>query len=559
MLRKMIYSATNLAIALVVALMLPVVSLTITEHNPLPIATIGVLLPLGFYTIFAALSSRSGRMVWVGFPFIFFSAFQLVLLYLFGNSVIAADMFLNLGTTNTNEAGELLGNIYPAVIVVCIIYIPIAIIAIRHMRLDIRLDSTIRKKMFTIGSSTIAFGCVILFISGSHYDIKQILSDEVFPINASYNMGIAISENRKNNRFDHSSEGFTHNATRKTSPEKREIYVLVIGEASRAANWQLYGYGKETNPMLSQRNDITLFSSITTLNNTTHKSVPMILSSVHPSQHEQIYNRSGLPALFNEAGFTTYFISNQAPQGAMIDNLARDAHHIEYLDTAQDDYQLVQAIEQAIRDDSSQRMLFIIHSYGSHFSYHQRYPRAFAKFRPDDDVAISHKNKELIVNAYDNSILYTDYILSKIIATLEAEEDACCAMLYCSDHGEDLFDTKQKRFLHSSPTTTYHQLHVASLAWFSPIYKELYGNKVAAARLNEEAPATTYSIFHTLADMADIISPYIDIEASLVNHRFDYSAKRIYLNDHNKAIPLNEEIGIDEEQVSFFRRAGVDL
>ena len=93
------YNATRLALAFVAVLMLPVLALAVTEHNTFWVTITGILLPLGGYSLWAALSRRSGRMVWAAGVFIFLSAFQIVLLYLFGNSVIATDMFLNLITT----------------------------------------------------------------------------------------------------------------------------------------------------------------------------------------------------------------------------------------------------------------------------------------------------------------------------------------------------------------------------------------------------------------------------------------------------------------------------
>ncbi len=558
MIKRRIYDATLLAVAFIAALMLPILILAYTEKNPFWVVLTSVLLPLGFYTIFAALARRSGKMIWYGFIFIFFSAFQVVLSYLFGNSVVATDMFLNMLTTNAGEATELLINIYPAVIFVFVLYPPLLWLATIHIRKRIELKDVVRRRMFTFGSVTFVAGCAVLAI-GCRGDVKRVLREEVFPVNVSYNLGLAISEAHKINRYEQTAWSFLYHAEHKPVADAREVYVLVIGEASRAANWQMYGYERETNPLLSQRDDVTLFKQITTLSNTTHKSVPLILSSIHIAQHEELYKRSGILALFNEAGFTTYFISNQQPQGAMVDNLAKDANFVMYLDSPYHDGQLVDAMDKALKTDRSQKILFVLHTYGSHFSYNQRYPRAFAKFLPDDDVAISEKNIEKIRNAYDNSVLYTDYILNEIISLLESHPALCSAMFYCADHGEDLLDTEEGRFLHASPTTTYYQLHVASLAWFSPKYEQLFAEKVENARNNENAPATTYSVFHTMVDMASIYSPYADVRASLLSPEFDYAARRYYLNDHNRAVVLDENIGIDKAQQALFRRAGVDL
>ena len=545
-------TAPHLSTAFIITLMIPVVMLIYTEQNPFWCSAAMLLTPLGYYTIFASLARRSGLMVWIGFPIIFLSAFQIVLLYLFGNSVIATDMFLNLTTTNPTEAGELLSNIYPAIIFVIALYVPLLWFAAKHIRRRMTLPGKTRIKMVIIGMASLLLGCTALVMENKR-GTKEIVRDELFPANAIYNMNLAISEAHNISHFQETSNGFKYHSERMENPNCREIYVLVIGEASRATSWQLFSYDRMTNPLLSLRDDLYLFRNVITQSNTTHKSVPMILSSVHASQHKELYHRTGIPALFNEAGFTTYFISNQSPQGAMIDNLAHDAHNIEYMDAPNHDMQLIESVRKALAEDKSEKILLILHTYGSHFSYHQRYPREFAWFLPDDDVAIKHENVEMIRNAYDNSIVYTDYFLNELIKTLEDQSKASTAIFYCADHGEDLFDGTKKRFLHASPTATYHQLHIASLAWFSPLYRKLFPEKIEAAKLNEKVPATTYSVFHTMADIASIFSPYVERRASLVNSYFDFGAVRYYLNDHNRAVRLNREIGIDEEELEFFK------
>lgn len=553
------YNATRLAVAFVASLMLPIAVLAYTEHYPLRVTLVGILLPLGVYLMFSALSSRSGRMVWAGFAFIFLSAFQIVLSYLFGNSVIASDMFLNLMTTNAGEASELLSNIYPSVIFVCIVYIPLLWIAARHLIHKVELKDAARRGLFTSGFAALIVGLVILNAGSEKPNTKEVMLNDVFPVNVCYNLGLSISEAHKINNYKTTSRDFSYGAWREKQAPRREVYVLVIGEASRAANWQLYGYSRKTNPRLAARRDFTLFNGVTTLSNTTHKSVPMMLSSISPAEHDMLYRRKGLPSLFNEAGFTTYFISNQSPQGAMVDYLAADSDHLIYMDSPRYDMQMVDKMNEVLKSDPSQKILFILHSYGSHFSYHQRYPREVARYMPDDDVAISKKNIEHIRNAYDNSILYTDYFLDAIMSSLQRHSDVCSAMFYCADHGEDLMDDKYKRFLHSSPYTTYYQLHVAALAWFSPAYAHYFADKVMAARLNASAAATTHSVFHTMADIASIRSEYVKPSVSLVSEQFDNSVSRCYVNDHNEAVALDKHIGIDVMQQGLFRQAGVAM
>lgn len=555
---KIKYNSKRLLLVFIFLLMLPVAVLAYTEHNSFWVTITSILLPFGFYTMFSALSQRSGRMVWLGLVFIFFSAFQLVLLYLFGNSVVAADMFLNLVTTNASEATELLSNIYPSIILVLVLYLPLLWYASKHLRHRVLIPSLWRARIFIAGLTIFVAGTFSLWI-GCRGDVRRTLRDEVFPINAIYNLAYSISEKYKISHFSESSKNFEYQAHRNNDVAGKEIYVLIIGEASRASNWQLYGYERPTNPLLMTRNDIYLFRGVTTQSNTTHKSVPMILSSVHTSQHDELYRRKGIPQMFNEAGFTTYFISNQQSQGAMIDFLAEDANQVIYMEAPRHDMQLVDAMRSAIATNPTSKMLFILHTYGSHFSYHQRYPRQMAMFLPDDDVAITRKNVKEMRNAYDNTILYTDYFINEVIRTLSLMPDVCSAMFYCSDHGEDLFDEDNGRFLHSSPTVTYYQLHVPALMWFSPKYRNNFAAKVDAAKRNIDAPATTHSVFHTVVDMASISSPYLRRNVSLVSDMFDYEVPRLYLNDHNEAVELNAEIGVDEHARALFRRAGVFL
>ena len=549
---------TLLTVYFFVALIIPNCVLANTEPYSVWTVESLILMPLGFYIMWSVALRRSGVMIWLAFPFIFFCAFQIVLLYLFGNSIIATDMFTNLLTTNPGEAGELLGNIYPSVVLVCVIYLPLLWLAAREIGHKRYITRTARMNIGLTGAALFAVGLLALWPAYHVSEERHVLRDEIFPLNIMYNLGLSGSEFRKSYNFHKTSEGFTYEAERTAEAPGREVYVYIIGEASRAMNWQLYGYGRETNPLLSGVGDLVVFRDVLTQSNTTHKSVPLILSSVATGEHEELYRRKGLPALFNEAGFDTWFISNQSPQGAMIDHLAHDARHVIYIRSPRHDTQLLDEMRKALERSTSQKLLFVLHCYGSHFSYHQRYPREFAHFQPDNDVAIARQHRPMLVNAYDNSIRYTDYFLAQTIDYLRSLKGTSSALLYCADHGEDLIDDDRERFLHASPTTTAYQLYVASLAWFSEDYRTHFPEKVAAAEANETAPATTHALFHTMADMASIRGRFLTTKVSLVSPDFDRTAPRRYLNDHNEAVPFRKT-GLRHEDMEVFRRYGIEL
>ena len=549
---------TLLALYFVAATILPNFILATTEHYSIWSTEALILLPTGFYMMWSVALRRSGLMIWFGFPFLFFGAFQIVLLYLYGNSIIAADMFTNVVTTNPGEATELLGNIYPSVLLVCAIYLPLLWFAAREIGRKRYLSTTARKTIGLSGAVLFLLGLAALWPAYATSRDKHVLRDEIFPVNVAYNVYVSGSELRKTYRFTETTAGFRFDARRTAAPADREIYVYVIGEASRAMNWQLYGYDRPTTPQLAGAGDLVLFRNVLTQSNTTHKSVPLFLSSVATDEHEELYRRKGLPALFGEAGFETWFISNQSPQGAMIDNLAHDVHHLHYVDDPRHDMQLLDELRRAVERSTSRKLFFILHCYGSHFCYHQRYPRSHARFQPDPNVAIKRQNREALRNAYDNSIYYTDAFLAATIDYLRSLTDTASALLYCADHGEDMYDDRRGRFLHASPTTTAYQLHVAAFGWFSERYRQLFPEKAAAAEANASAPATTHAMYHTMADIASVEGRFCNPRASLVNPGYDRTAPRRYLNDHNEAVPFSRT-GLTEFDYAVFGKAGIEV
>ncbi len=178
----------------------------------------------------------------------------------------------------------------------------------------------------------------------------------------------------------------------------------------------------------------------------------------------------------------------------------------------------------------------MLHTYGSHFRYSDRYPEDFAHFTPDNSVDASASNRPILINAYDNTILYTDYVLSEII-TAAAKAGCKAAVVYSTDHGEDIFDDSRERFLHASPTPTAMQLHVPVLCWLSDECIAQSPDYIINLRRNSRnCVSPQKSLCMTLFDIALIDSPFMRLEWSLVNA--GYSEPRpVYLTDRNEPLP----------------------
>lgn len=550
----------------VVALLLPNIALCYTECLAPWACGVNVLLPLSLYMLFFSVAKRPGKMIWWAFIFVFFAAFQLVLLYLFGTGVIAVDMFLNLVTTNPGEAMELLDNLAPAVVGVFVVYLPLLILGGVNIRRDSRLSVSFQQRVRHWAMQIGAIGLFCLLASYLVVDDYR-MRNQLYPVNICYNLYLAFERNAASENYREASRDFKFDARSEHSATAPEVYVMVVGETARTHNFSLYGYPRNTNPLLSKTPGIKAFPNVTTQSNTTHKSVPMLLSAASAEDFERLFHEKGILAAFKEAGFHTVFISNQLPNHSFIDFLGEQADEHYFLkkeDASQGnhyDEDLLQKLDEILplADASSSahyhyryRKLFVVlHSYGSHFNYQERYPRSFAYFKPDSRSEAKSENRRDLLNAYDNTIRYTDYILHGIIERLQKWEGVqaktdgvycqpTSAMLYTSDHGENIFDDNRKLFLHAAPKASDYELHVPFIIWTSDGFSKQYPDILKA--LGENRPKqvqSSLSAFHTMLGIGGIQTHYRLDEYSVASGKY-HPTKLLYLDDHDEAIPQED-------------------
>ena len=550
----------------VVALLLPNIALCYTECLTPWACGVNVLLPLSLYMLFFSAAKRPGKMIWWAFIFVFFAAFQLVLLYLFGTGVIAVDMFLNLVTTNPGEAMELLDNLAPAVVGVFVVYLPLLILGGVNIRRDSRLSVSFQQRVRHWAMQIGAIGLFCLLASYLVVDDYR-MRNQLYPVNICYNLYLAFERNAASENYKEVSRNFKFDARSEHSATAPEVYVMVVGETARAHNFSLYGYPRNTNPLLSKTPGIKAFPNVTTQSNTTHKSVPMLLSAASAEDFERLFHEKGILAAFKEAGFHTVFISNQLPNHSFIDFLGEQADEHYFLkkeESAQGshyDEDLLQKLDEILpkADASSSahyhyryRKLFVVlHSYGSHFNYQERYPRSFAYFKPDSRSEAKSENRRDLLNAYDNTIRYTDYILHGIIERLQKWEGVqtktdgvygqpISAMLYTSDHGENIFDDDRRLFLHAAPKASDYELHVPFIIWTSEGFSKQYPDILKALGENRSKQVqSSLSAFHTMLGIGGIQTHYRQDEYSVASDKY-HPVKLLYLDDHDEAIPQED-------------------
>lgn len=293
------------------------------------------------------------------------------------------------------------------------------------------------------------------------------------------------------------------------------ITVLVVGETARAENFSLNGYARATNPKLQAVPDLLYYRQVSSCGTDTAYSVPCIFSglgrgafSVDAASHREnlldIVRRAGLDVLWreNQSGCkgTCARVPTETLTAVKQPEFCSDGEcHDEIL---------LHGLKEKLTAMTSGGLV-VLHMMGSHGpAYFKRVPAEFRKFTPTcDSSQFSRCTSEEIVNSYDNTVLYTDHVLARLIGVLGevGTEAAHTAMIYVSDHGESLGE--HGLYLHGMPyrLAPEQQTHVPMLMWLSPGYGRALG--LDQTCLSQKAVAGSYShdnVFHTTLGLLDI-------------------------------------------------------
>ncbi|WCK79850.1 phosphoethanolamine transferase [Agrobacterium fabrum] len=300
---------------------------------------------------------------------------------------------------------------------------------------------------------------------------------------------------------------------------KPRVTIIVAGETARAANFSLNGYGRDTNPELKKR-DIVYFPNTTSCGTATATSIPCMFSQFTREDYSHkkgLANENVLDVLSHAGVDVAWWDNNTGSKGVAtrvpFEDLVEtddpkfcregeclDAIFLDKVDTWLD----------TITKDS----VVVIHQMGSHGpTYHMRYTEEFRKFVPDCQTSELGKCKDSeIVNAYDNTVLYTDHFLATLIDKLKGRSGKLATgLIYASDHGESLGENGI--YLHGAPyvLAPADQTHVPFLVWFDEDFSRSMG--LDKSCLVKEAGLRAYShdnFFHSILGMMNIATSVYD-------------------------------------------------
>ncbi len=365
-----------------------------------------------------------------------------------------------------------------------------------------------------------------------------------FPGDALYSLGVDMRGRLAVARAAARRQAFVFgDVSRVDPPEGPELYVVVIGESSRRANWSMFGYDRDTNPELAKIGpDLFPFANVISDGNFTISSIPLALTRATPSHPNRAVVEGSVIRLAEQAGFDTYWISNQERYGTNENTtsaIAQEANHVTYVreasggaHTADFDTVLLKYLDEIIEQPRRPpRLVLFLHTMGSHFDYRDRCPPSLERFGPSGKIARRGLTpaRNSLVNEYDDSILATDDVLARIIERVRAA-GGTSAIIYFSDHGERLFDFPGAKAGHGFSVPAKVEVEIPFFVWASDSYLAHRPGVAEALRRNRNVPASLDDFFDTFADMLSVWFKGFDPRQSLFSAQKDLHPVRTVLS-----------------------------
>ena len=280
--------------------------------------------------------------------------------------------------------------------------------------------------------------------------------------------------------------------------------MLVIGESARSQNFSLYGYDKNTNPLLSKIPNVVHLNATSCATYTTAGVKGIVSHSDSGDLYEILPNylfRNKVEVVWrtNNWGEPPIHIKNFQDRAFLASKCEGEGCNYDEL--------LLTGLKEQIQSSKKNKVLIVLHTSTSHGpSYSKKYPPQFETFKPVcNSVELGKCSQKELINAYDNTIVYTDYILSKIITDLKELKDYKSSMIFVSDHGESLGE--KNLYMHGLPLSIApkEQYEIPFIVWTSEGSKKVKSVK----------SASQYHVFHSVLNFLNIESPIYDENKNL--------------------------------------------
>jgi len=255
------------------------------------------------------------------------------------------------------------------------------------------------------------------------------------------------------------------------SQEKPVIIVLIIGESARGDRFFINGYHRKHNNSIIEGRNLVSFTNVSSCGNSTAYSIPCLLSPLEESEFRVPLQNESLIHLFNRLNFYTSFYG--------IQDIGRNKNIVRSIEVADVfknnigsmDIELLDALRSQINNKKTYNQFIILHQIGSHWWYKDRYDDKFEIFKPECNKRNARLcDKTELDNVYDNSIAYTEFVVSEVIRVLKDER---AILFFVSDHGEALGENQ--KYGHGASYPNSYQKHIPFMIWMSDSYLKDFG------------------------------------------------------------------------------------
>jgi lipid A ethanolaminephosphotransferase len=324
-----------------------------------------------------------------------------------------------------------------------------------------------------------------------------------------------------------------HISPRAGAAQHPPLLLFVLGETARSANFSLNGYARPTNPLLAKEN-VTSFTQVASCGTSTAESVPCMFSHLgREGFAKRSHDFENWLDVLQRAGYAVLWMDNQSGCKGQCDRIPslntselKLPEHCEGGE-CRDTLMLTQLDKELAKLPAERRArgtIVVMHQMGSHGpAYFKRTPAAFKPFVPEcTDTSLSQCNQAQVVNAYDNTLVFTDYFLSRAIGWLkDKEKTAATALFYVADHGESLGENNL--YLHGLPyaMAPAEQKQVPLITWLSPTFETQSHIKTSCLQKQRDRALSHDHLFHSvlglMAVKTKVYQPTLDLFADCAN------------------------------------------
>lgn len=421
------------------------------------------------------------------------------------NTVISKDVFFSISQTNLNESLEfVIDYISPIWIAITLFFI---------FLVGAMLLKQENKETLKIEKSLLIF-MAVLFAALSYnsrennrlYSFAKSSTKEYFK---ELDLFYKTQEKLKTNEIQFQA----------IKNEIGETYIVVIGESLNKKHMGLYGYMRDTTPMLRKNlkgSNSIVFNNAFSSHTHTVQVLSLSLTEANQINGRNFYESLSIFDVLSQADVETYWLTNQVLYGAWDNPVTAIAKKSDYLialnrhvgmtaKTQKYDGATIEKVENILDKKTNQNRVIFVHLMGNHGHYCSRYPEEdysiyYDAVRQGDFGKLANaKGLSNDINCYDNSIVYNDYVVSSLLNLLK-KLDGVAGFIYMSDHADDVLG----RRAHNSGKFTYEMTQIPMIAWFSDLYKSFYSEKYNTLKKNSNALYSNAFLYDTLIGLTNI-------------------------------------------------------